>query len=379
MERRDPILKERLFGLTNSEGNHGEDVKEYYFYLDSTPTHSYMKYLYKYPQAAYPYERSRRNQRAGGPATRWNTSCSIPAYSTRAAISTSSWSTPKGTPEDILIQITRVQSRARDAPNCTCCRRCGSATTVVLAAGRPEAAAAADRRTGGHAAQSAADAPHSGDYYLYCEGDACRCSSRRTRPTTSASSGSPTPAPYVKDGINDYVVRGRQDAVNPDQAGTKAAAHYRLGSVPARQRRFDCGCSRSHPGGRTDDPFGTASTQIMSARRREADEFYGAVDPPDAHRRTQAEVMRQAMAGMLWSKQYYFFDGDRWLEEHHARPPPVAAAGAVRNREWFHMVNDDIISMPDKWEYPWYAAWDLAFHTLPLAMVDPDFAKQQLD
>ena len=192
----------------------------------------------------------------------------------------------------------------------------------------------------------------------------------------------PNDSPYVKDGINNCVVEGRQDAVNPEKQGTKVAAHYRLKVAPGQSATLRLRLTSVAPAGEgrkskaAASPFGPEFDKTLAARLQEADEFYRSVTPPSVSP-DAANVMRQAIAGMLWSKQFFFFDGDNWLDEHHSNPLHTGYR-ASRNSEWFHMLNEDIISMPDKWEYPWYAAWDLAFHTLPLSIVDPDFAKEQM-
>ena len=220
-------------------------------------------------------------------------------------------------------------------------------------------------------------------YHLYCEGDAPLLFTENSTNHAKLHLDYPDVGPYLKDGINDYVVQGRREAVNPERQGTKAAAHYRLTIGPGQSATVRLRLTAQAPAGsRTPAkgsavPFGKDFDETLAARLREADEFYKSVTPPSVSP-DAANVMRQALAGMLWSKQYYYWDGDAWLEEHRAHPLHHGSRD-FRNREWFHMINDDIISMPDKWEYPWYAAWDLAFHTLPIGIVDPDFAKQQLE
>jgi hypothetical protein len=222
-----------------------------------------------------------------------------------------------------------------------------------------------------------------GTYHLYCEGKVPLLFAENETNNARLFPQYPNPTPYVKDGINDYVVHGRKEAVNPAHEGTKASAHYRqmVGPGQSMTLRLRLTSQGSVEQGKDKkavaSPFGSAFGEIFAARLKEADEFYRSVTPPSVSQ-DAANVMRQALAGMLWSKQYYYFDGNRWLEEHHSNPLH-AGYRISRNSEWFHMVNEDIISMPDKWEYPWYAAWDLAFHTLPLSIVDPDFAKQQMN
>ena len=389
----DPILKERLFGLTNGEGNHGEDVKEYYFYLDATPTSAYLKYLYKYPQVAYPY--------ADLVATNRGRSRHEPEYE---LLDTGAFAEgryfdvfveyAKAAPEEILVRIT-VWNRGPEAAPLEVLPTLWFRNTwaapeapgpAVAPPGAPRPELRADPGAPGAPAIAAVH-PELGTRYLLCEGEAPLLF---TENETNAQRlfGTPNRTPFVKDGINDCVVGGRADAVNPAQTGTKAAARYRLTVAPGASAtlrlrlttqdpgqadRPDAGAAGAAPAGGA--PFGAAFDGVVEARRREADAFYAALMPPGSGE-DAALVMRQALAGMLWSAQYYGYDLDRWLGEH-AGPPPGRAGG--RNREWGHMLNDDVVSMPDKWEYPWYAAWDLAFHAVPLALADPDLAKRQLE
>lgn len=371
---KDPILKERLFGLTNSESNHGEDVKEYYFYLDSTPTHSYMKYLYKYPQVEFPYSNLVLTSRA-----RSRTEFEYELLDTGVFAQDRYWDVfveyaKEGT-DDILIQIT-AHNRGSE-----------TAELHVLptlwfrnqwswqgASERPSL-----QRLGN--AVKAVD-PVLGTRYLYCEGDAPLLFTENET-NTQRIFGVPNRSPYVKDSINNYIVHDHQDAVNPEQKGTKATAHYRL-SVPPGQSKVvrlrlsdkapaDLARTNGDPAG----PFGSHFSDVLAARLKEANEFYAAVIPRTLNA-DQGNVMRQALAGMLWSKQFYHYDVDKWLEERGSDPFKASRKQAPRNEHWHHMYNGDIISMPDKWEYPWYAAWDLAFHVIALTLVDPDFGKQQL-
>jgi hypothetical protein len=388
---KDPILKERLFGLTNSEANHGEDVKEYYFYLDSTPTHSYMKFLYKYPQAAYPYgdlvETNRRRSREEMEYELLDTGVFNEDRYFDVFVEYA-----KASPEDILIKMTLANRGPEEAelhvlP--TLWFRNDWAPWITRRGEKPLL-----KEIKGPAGAKTISAIHPilGGYDLYCDGDVPLLFTENSTNHAKLHLDYPDAGPYLKDAINDYVVQGRRDAVNPERQGTKAAAHYRLKVGPrqsatvrlrlVRQAAAPTGESpakttiKSKAKGDT-GPFGQAFDQIVQERLGEADEFYRAVTPPSVSP-DAANVMRQALAGMLWSKQYYYWDGDAWLEEHNAHPLHQGSRH-FRNREWFHMINDDIISMPDKWEYPWYAAWDLAFHTLPLSIVDPDFAKQQME
>jgi hypothetical protein len=374
---KDPILKERLFGLTNSEANHGEDVKEYYFYLDSTPTHSYMKYLYKYPQAAYPYadlvETNQRRTRDEMEYELLDTGIFKEDRHFDVFVEYA-----KAGPEDILVKITAA-NRGPEAAELhvlpTLWFRNDWAPWIARPSAKPVL-----KEIEGPAGTSAVAATHpvQGEYWLYCEGDAPLLFTENETNHTRLGLNYPNSGPYLKDGINDYVVQGRREAVNPDRLGTKAAAHYRLKVDPGQSATVRLRLTGQPPAGKDKKaPFGPGFDETLAARLREADEFYRSVTPPSVSP-DAAKVMRQAIAGMLWSKQYYYFDADSWLEEHRAHPLHHGSR-QFRNREWFHMINDDIISMPDKWEYPWYAAWDLAFHTLPISIVDPDFAKEQME
>jgi hypothetical protein len=379
---KDPILKERLFGLTNSEGNHGEDVKEYYFYLDSTPTHSYMKYLYKYPQAAFPYadliETNRRRNRNDMEYELLDTGVFNDDRYFDVFVEYA-----KGGPEDLLVQITAA-NRGPDAAELhllpTLWFRNDWAAWIARPAKKPLL-----KQIKGPAGTQAIAAAHPvlGEYTLYCDGEVPLLFTENETNNARLFPEHPNASPYVKDGINNYVVQGQKEAVNPEKQGTKVAAHYRVTIAPGQSATVRLRLTPQVPAGESRktpvpaSPFGTQFDKTLAARLQEADEFYRAVTPPSASP-DAANVMRQAIAGMLWSKQYYFLDADQWLEEHRAHPLHPGSR-AFRNREWFHMVNKDIISMPDKWEYPWYAAWDLAFHTLPIGIVDPDFAKQQME
>jgi hypothetical protein len=355
----DPIVKERLFGLTNSEGNHGEDVKEYYFYLDSTPTHSYLKYLYKYPQRAYPYDDLVRTNRARGRDELEYELLDTGVFGEDRYFDVFV-EYAKASPEDILMQIT-VSNRGPQAAVLHVLPTFWFRNTWT------EQIEATDRPSLQQLGTTGIAAVHAqlGDRYIYCE-DPLELLFTGNETNTQRIANRPNATPYVKDGINDYIVHGRAEAVNPQHAGTKAAAHYlievgagqsqvlrvRLCDVPQRE------------------PFGAGFDAVMTARRRESDEFYASVIPAKLSA-DAANVMRQALAGMLWSKQFYYYDIGTWLEKRNG--------GSPRNKHWRHLRNADIISMPDKWEYPWYAAWDLAFHILPLTLVDADFAKSQLD
>jgi hypothetical protein len=376
---KDPIVKERLFGLTNSESNHGEDVKEYYFYLDSTPTHSYMKYLYKYPQAEFPYsnlvETSRRRSR---------TEFEYELLDTGVFDQNRYWDVfveyAKVTPEDLLIQITAHNRGPEPATlhilptlwfrNDWSWR--GSSDRPLL------------QQVLGGVMGSVVKIIHAelGERYLYCEGTGVLLFTENET-NTQRIFGVPNRSPYVKDSINDYIVDGKEGAVNPDKKGTKAAAHYRLTVGPGEAQTMRLRLTNLSPtelaegNGSGSSPFGNHFTEIFEARKKEADEFYATVIPASLNP-DQANVMRQALAGMLWTKQFYHYDVNKWLDERGSDVFKQDRKPAPRNDLWHHMYNGDIISLPDKWEYPWYAAWDLAFHVLALTLVDPDFGKEQL-
>jgi hypothetical protein len=368
---KDPILKERLFGLTNSEGNHGEDVKEYYFYLDSTPTHSYMKYLYKYPQSAYPY-----NDLLAGNRQRNRNDMEYELIDTGVFNEDRYFDVfveyAKRTPEDLLIQIT-VANRGPEAATMHLLPTLWFRNTWAWWPDLPKPSLREISRKNKFRV-IATSRSQIGDYLLYCEGDPTLLFTENET-NNARLFGTPNPAPYVKDGINNYIVNGEQDAINPTAEGTKAAAHYPLtveaGETATLRLRLCAAASAA-----ISDPFEDFDS-VMAARHREADAFYQNITPEKLSQ-DEARVMRQALAGMLWTKQYFCFDVDQWLDEHKHDPMERGAA-PMRNSEWFHMMNEQVISMPDKWEYPWYAAWDLAFHTLALSSVDVDFAKAQLE
>jgi hypothetical protein len=363
---RDPILKERFFGLANGEGNHGEDVKEYYFYLDSTPTHSWMRWLYKYPQAAYPYDELVRTNGERGRAEQEYELIDTGVFDDDRYFDVFVEYAKAG-PEDVLIQITAHNRGPDPAPlhllPTLWFRNTwswgGDAPRPLLRQLAPGVIAASH--------------PELGERFLAVEGPATLLFTENET-NTERLANVPNRTPFVKDAFHRYLVHGQQDAVNPGQAGTKAAAYFALTVKPGASCTVRLRLSDVAPDAAS---FGTGFENVRSARRTEADEFYGAVLPPSLDA-DAANVARQALAGMLWSKQFYHYDVDRWLEEHEAGRVGAKRA-APRNGAWHHMYHADVISMPDKWEYPWYAAWDLAFHTLALTMVDPDFGKAQLD
>jgi hypothetical protein len=361
---RDPILKERLYGLTNSEGNHGEDVKEYYFYVDSTPTHSYMKYLYKYPQAEFPYSKLvEENRRRSREELEYELIDSGVFEEDRYFDVFVEYA--KAAPEDLLIRIT-VHNRGPEAAPIHVLPTVWFRNTWMWQSNpaRPQLRKIAPGKI-------LSTHELMGERVLSCDGDAELLFTENDT-NTHRLWGQPNEQPYVKDAFHACVVNGNRGAVNPANEGTKACAHYSAevpagGSVTFRLRLED-----QMP----KDPFRDFD-DIFAARVVDADEFYHRITPANLSE-DEKRVHRQALAGMLWSKQYYYFDLDRWLIEHRSHPLMGGSIKKTRNAEWFHMLNSDIISMPDKWEYPWYAAWDLAFHTIALSLVDFDFAKEQL-
>lgn len=391
---RDPILKERLFGLTGNEGNHGEDVKEYYFYLDSTPTHSYMKALYKYPQREFPYgklvEENRRRNRSDLEyelldTDVFNENRYFDIFAEYA----------KAGAEDILIKITAINRGAKEA-DLTLLPTIWFRNTWSWGRDhyRPSLRAAqqlAIPKEFGIPGSAVIEVDHRayGKRWLLCEGEP---ELLFTENETNARKlfGAENRTPYVKDGINDYVVHGNREAVNPDKYGTKASVLYRLRLASGGTATLTLRLTNQEPKvvrmsaprlviaeAPKTEVFGQSFEKVLTSRRNEANEFYANRAPKGLSEDARG-VQRQAFAGLLWSKQFYHFDVRTWLEGDPAGPPPPESRKKGRNQEWSNLYNADIISMPDKWEYPWYAAWDLAFHCIPLAQVDPDFAKEQL-
>jgi hypothetical protein len=372
----DPILKERLFGLTGPEGNHGEDVKECYFYLDATPTHSYNKALYKYPQREYPYaalvsENARRGRDRGEfeladtGVFDDNRYFDVQAEYAKAA------------PEDVLLRLT-ISNRGPEAATLHVLptlwfrnswswgrsgEKYGPKPSLALEGDR----VIADHWSLGRMAFSADRASTGAEpRWLFTENDT----------NTERLFGVPNATPYVKDAFHAYVIDGRRDRVNPARTGTKAAAYYviRLEAGATATVALRLTATNAIPAGSL---FGAAFDRAFARRQEEADAFY-ATRIPGALTDDERSVARQAYAGLLWSKQFYHYAITEWLEGDPAQPAPPSSRRDGRNSEWRHVYNADVISMPDKWEYPWYAAWDLAFHTVPLARIDPTFAKEQL-
>ena len=360
---RDPILKERLFGLNGEQGNHGEDVKEIYYYLDSTPTHSYMKCLYKYPQAEFPYKSLREVN-----AARARTEPEFELIDTGVFDQDRYFDIfteyAKADPDDVLIRITVVNRAAQPA------------TLHLLPtiwfrntwAWKPGYHKPALRLSGN---TITAKEETLGSYQLALDGEpVVLFTENETNAYALWKFGDPKS--FVKDAFHRYLIHGDQTAVNPAQTGTKACALYRLDLAPGETRvlRFRL-TSTDDPSGMVHDIDGLFSERIL-----EADEFYSFA--PASLSGDAKSVQRQAFAGVLWSKQFYHFVVETWLNGDPLQPPPPPSRLTGRDAQWIHLYNKDVVSMPDKWEYPWYAAWDLAFHAIPLALVDPDFAKSQL-
>ncbi len=368
---RDPILKERLFGLTNGEANHGEDVKEYYFYIDSTPTHSYMKYLYKYPQREYPYrdliETNRKRSREEFEYELLDTGIFNDDRYFDVFVEYA-----KEGPQDVLIRVT-VHNRGPQAARLRVLPTLWFRNTWSWgedpSTDSGQACKPALRAVGPGAIQ--ATHHELGQYWFHCDG-APDLLFTENESNARRLWNQPNASPYVKDAFHQYIISGQGEAVNPAKTGTKAAAHYAI-EVPAggsKTVRLRLAATQIK------DAFG-GFDRIFKSRIADADEFYNRITPHSLNE-DQRRVHRQALAGMLWTKQFYYFDLEQWLREHKSHPLLESARNDVRNTEWFHMLNADVISMPDKWEYPWYAAWDLAFHTVALSQVDFDFAKEQL-
>ena len=372
---RDPILKERLFGLTGPEGNHGEDVKEAYFYLESTPTHSYLKALYKYPQGEFPYERLVRENRERGKADPELELADTGAFDGGRYFDVFAEYAKAG-PDDIAIRIT-VANRGPEAAtlhllptlwfrNTWSWGRTGEGYTA-----RPSIRRRGDAVVASH--------PVLGDYELRAEatadlGDPALLFTENET-NVARLFGSANPQPFVKDAFHRAIIHGERDAVNPSGEGTKAAFHYVLSVPPGENRAVHLRLAQS--GGAAGPVTAAGIARIFEDRIRETDEFYRE-RLPEAATAEEMRVLRQGYAGLLWSKQFYHHVVKDWLEGDPAQPPAPASRRGGRNADWPHVYNRDVISMPDKWEYPWYAAWDLAFHMVPFARIDPHFAKEQL-
>jgi hypothetical protein len=366
----DPILKERLFGVTGNEGNHGEDVKEYYFYLDNTPTHSYMKYLYKYPQQAFPYaqltEENRRRSKFEPEFELMDTGVFAENRYFDIFVEYA-----KATPEDLSIQVTIAN---RGSETCTL-HLLPTLWFRNLWDWQPDMEAPFIRAVADPTVNVLeANHPTLGTYWLYCEsGSEFLFTNNETN--YKRLFGSRNTSTYVKDGIDDYVVHGKQDSINTDRIGTKFAARYPLTFAPEETKTIRLRLSDRQG---LSDPLGAEFDTIFRIRKQEADEFYQRLCPFPMSE-DERNIQRQAFAGLLWSKQYYNYVVHDWLKGDPNQPPPPPERKTGRNHDWGHLFSEDILSMPDKWEYPWFAAWDLAFHLIPLVVLDPDFAKLQLD
>ena len=357
----DPILKERLFGLTNSEGNHGEDVKEYYFFLDNTPTHSYMKALYKYPQRAYPYNdllETNRNRRKEEPEYELIDTCVF--SEDRYFDVTMEYA--KVDPLDILIRVSVTNHGPEAAPihllptlwyRNTWAWGYDDRRPQLTAVTSEKAKAAKDEVRLVHAQH-----PEIGESWLTCQGTP-ELLFTENETNNERLWGVPNHAPFVKDGIDSAIVNKAEGTVNPDGVGTKVAAHYALMIEPGTTQTILLRLSANQHS----TPFADAET-TFTTRIDEADAFYSAVST--AQTDDERAVQRQALAGLLWSKQFFYYDVDQWLRGDPAGPPPPPQRS--RNKGWRHLSNFDVIIMPDTWEYPWYAAWDLAFHCIAMAI-----------
>jgi Glycosyl hydrolase family 63 C-terminal domain len=367
----DPILKERMFGLTGNEGNHGEDVKEYYFFLDNTPTHAYMKALYKYPQAAFPYTRLvEENQRRGKRDPEFELLDTGVFDGDRYFDVLVEYA--KASPEDILIQYT-ISNRGPDAKPLHLLPTLWFRNTWSWGYQDEEKPVLKISKIDVDLSVIKASHPSLGTQWLYCDANAeLLFTENETNFERLFQVGNATP--YVKDAVHDYLIHDRKDAVNPNAIGTKVAAHYSLQLESGKTKTIRLRLTDS-PDRR--DPFGVEFEAVFCDRIAEADAFYRRITPNLLSEDLRL-IQRQAFAGMLWSKQFYLYVVEDWLKGDPATPSPPASRDRMRNKDWVHLYSDDVLSMPDTWEYPWFAAWDLAFHVIPLAMIDPDFAKRQL-
>ena len=369
---KDPILKERIFGLTGSKGNHGEDVKDYYFYLDSTPTHSYMKGLYKYPQAEFPYAELEAENRQRGRGVMEHELLDTGIFDNNNYYDIFV-EYAKDTPEDILIKITVVnhssESQILHLLPTLWFRNTWSWDKNIL---KPTIKVGAEVSSPNVTIE--ANHPSFGQRWLYCQ-DKPELLFTENETNYQRIFNYDNGSKYTKDGINNYIVNGQKSGVNPNKIGTKFSPHYQLSIKAGKTKIIKLRLSDKSD---IAEPLGHEFDLIFKTRLTEADEFYQQINT-SALSEDLVNIQRQAFAGMLWSKQYYNFNIERWLKGDPTQPAPPPERKKGRNHQWVHLDNEDIISMPDKWEYPWYAAWDLAFHCLPIALVDPDFAKYQLD
>jgi hypothetical protein len=370
---RDPILKERAFGLTGAEGNHGEDVKEYWWYLDAVPSHAWNRWRYHYPQFAFPYEELKaENGRRGKFDPEYELLDTGVFDDDRYWIIEVHYA--KADPTDLLMAVT-VTNAGPDADTLHVLPTASFRNTWSWDLGAPRPAMEA---AGATSAQI--EHPFLGTLELFAggapDGTAPALVFCENETNVSRLFGAAPATPYPKDGINDHVIHGAA-TVNPDRRGTKCAFWYRLAVPPGGTAELRLRMRPSRAAPKAAAALGQQFERVVSARRAEADEFYAELTPKRATA-DEAAVMRQAFSGMLWSKQFYDYDVGRWLDGDPAQPPPPAARRGGRNARWRHFDSFDILSMPDKWEYPWFAAWDLAFHCVALAHLDPGFAKYQL-
>ncbi len=366
----DAIIKERLFGLTGSEGNHGEDVKEYYFYLDSTPTHSYMKYLYKYPQDAFPYCRLlEENRRRGRREFEFELMDTGVFHNDRYFDVYVEYA--KADPEDLLTKIT-VVNRGQEQATLHLLPTIWFRNTWTWNGNADKPYLKEIKRKGNKNVVESSH-PSMGKMWLYFDNpDEILFTENETN--HERLYGSNNGSAYVKNGIDEYIVQKVKDAVNPNKTGTKASLHHILRMGPGEAHSIRLRLSNKNY---LSDPLGDEFESTFNDRLKESDEFYNNLSPFPLTEELRS-IQRQAFAGMLWSKQFYHYVLEDWLKGDSAGPRPPTERNNGRNRDWIHLYNDDILSMPDKWEYPWFAAWDLAFHAIPLAMIDPEFAKRQL-
>ena len=364
---RDPFLKERLFGLTGPEGNHGEDVKELYFYVEATPTHSYCKGLYKYPQQAFPYARLRELAASAG-RERPEPEIEELGVFDQGRYFDVTVEVGKADTDDVLFRWS-IKNRGPERASIDVLPTAWFRNTWSWEPGEAKPDLRAIVRKSDSAMEMSQ--AHLGQMYFFFEGSP-PLHFTENETNTLLLYGQPSPSAFVKDAFHRLVVNGEKSAVNPARHGTKACAHYRLTLEPGETQTIRLRMTRAL----SDAPFADFD-RVFAERRAECDEFYTAIMPGELGA-DERHVYREAMAGLLWTKQYYHYDCDRWLRGDPVTPPPPPQRKKGRNREWTHLYNSEVLSMPDKWEYPWYAAWDLAFHTIPLALIDPEFAKQQL-
>ncbi len=368
---RDPILKERLFGLTGQEGNHGEDVKENYYYLDSTPTHSYMRMLYKYPQTSFPYAQLIEENRKRGKEEFEYELIDTGIFEDNRYFDVFVEYAKAG-PQDLLIRISAVNRGPAEA-ELHVVPSLWYRNTWAWGYDDRKPSLVTGEKTGDTQVSFVKGTHYSlKESFLYCEG-AVELLFTENETNTQRLFGVSPATPYVKDGFNEYIVNHNSEAINPDRTGTKMAAHYAALVQPGATYTV-CLRLTASPNNK---PFADFEA-LFTHRQREADEFYAELQPVTLSE-DEKLVQRQAFAGMLWSKQFYYYDVGQWLKGDPAQPVPSDNRKRGRNWEWSHLNNADVISMPDKWEYPWFAAWDLAFHCIPLALVDSHFAKGQLD